>query len=284
MQPENNKIQPTQTIKSFHLKNYVFIILGAVILALAGVGAYYAYSQRSSNKSVPVTYIKGLHNEDYSKLEPFKLDGQSQSSGISFLKPVDYQLALTSAKKDQVSFANSLKKPVFAPLGALHVAIVPVSSTVSKTYLNYLNTTLESPKGNNYKAVIAPVEQFVAQRFSPLYDITYAPAVKLTNANLNGNAWTFGLSATPKKTASPAQPSSTKAPISSAAKAPFDTSKAAPVPTGKTAPAMEKYKGLAVLIVGKNTYYYFYIYNTDYNWNNNQSVWQKIVDSIKVDQ
>lgn len=43
-------------------------------------------------------------------------------------------------------------------------------------------------------------------------------------------------------------------------------------------------KGTAILIKGKNANYYFLVDALDDNWQLNQSVWQKIINSIKVDQ
>jgi hypothetical protein len=53
-------------------------------------------------------------------------------------------------------------------------------------------------------------------------------------------------------------------------------------PKSKTALVMP---GKLIFVVGNHTFYYFTIVaSNQYNWDNNQTTWARIVDSIKVDQ
>jgi len=47
---------------------------------------------------------------------------------------------------------------------------------------------------------------------------------------------------------------------------------------------LPNYQGKFVYIYGNNASYYFIIKSIDYNLQNNASTWQKVIDSIKVDQ
>lgn len=282
MQAEKNT--QNQTNISHRQNPVIIILLAALVLAVltGGVFLYLHENSKSQKSAASSAYQKGPHNLTYSKLETFKLDGTSVNLGISFLKPVEYKLALESDAKDQASFSHTLTSPTFAPLGALHVASVNSDGPVPTNYLKSINNVFSNPKDLAYKGAVKPIEDFVSTRFSPLYDLHYSNAIKYSSTTVKVNAWAFDLSATPKKVAKPTTSNNTPPPADAAAQ--LDSSKAAPLPTAKPDPNFENYKGRVIFAIGKSTYYYFVIYNTDYNWQNDQQTWQQVVDSIKIDQ
>lgn len=262
---------------NFHqLKKNIFTVLIVVIL-LGGAG-YFLFSNHKQGPSKPKTsaYEKGLHNQDYSNLDSFKLDGSKQATGISFEKPKDYVKAIESTDKSQVSFSHTLRTKNPAPLGALHVVSIPVKTDYKVTIAGF-KKTMSDPSKEAYKSSVKPMEDFLVSRFSPLYDITYKNAKPVNSSNFSGNAWSIDLSATPKKSPQPASNTNTSP------DAKVDTSKAQPVPKG-VPKEFENYKGEVMMIIGKNGFYYVAIYNTDYNWDNNAAVWQQVIGSIKIDQ
>lgn len=270
MKSEPSKAEPNR-------KNPVlYIVAGIVIVALVG-GAYLVYHHNQSNKTSTsnTVYEKGPHNEDYKNLDTYKLDGAKAGAGISFEKPAAYVKVLESTDKTQVSFSHTLKSPP-APLGALHV--ISIGSAAGTTNdVNNLKKVLANPKQTAYKAAVQPMKDFLSARFSPLYDITYANAQPLADAGTQGRAWEMEFSAAPKVSVKP------PAGVPSSGDATVDPAHAQPLPSSAVG-GFEKYKGAVVMAVGKNAYYYFAVYNTSYNWDNDSSDFGKVISSIKIDQ
>jgi len=250
-------------------------ILAVAILA-AGIYLIYHNSQSSKTATPAAQYEKGPHNQNYSRLDNFKLDGPKPGTGISFEKPTDYTKALQSADNSQASFSHTLESPTFAPLGALHV-LSSAAGFDTTGYISSLKKSLADPKSDAYKTTAEPIQTFLTSRFSPLYDVSFSDAKVLTTPNLSGNAWSLDFSATPKKFAQPA------AGVNTSPDAKVDASQAKLVPSS-VPPGFENYKGRVVLAVGKQAIYYFAVYNTNYNWDNNASVWQQVINSIKINQ
>jgi len=48
--------------------------------------------------------------------------------------------------------------------------------------------------------------------------------------------------------------------------------------------ALNDYRGEVVFTIGKSAYYYFMIYNTSYNWDNNPQTWQQAISSLGIDK
>ncbi len=44
------------------------------------------------------------------------------------------------------------------------------------------------------------------------------------------------------------------------------------------------YQGKLVFGIGQNGYYYFTVADVPYNWQSNQTTWQKVAASLKIDQ
>ncbi len=96
---------------------------------------------------------------------------------------------------------------------------------------------------------LLPVEQFVAQRLSNL-KIQYKNPRPLTTPNLKDNAWRLDFTTQAQTTAA----------------------------------TYPQKKGVVILTAGQKVNYYFLIDALNKNWVGNQAVWQKVIDSIKVDQ
>ena len=273
---QTNQTPPPKSTTGLRKWYIAAAALAAVVLA---AGAYRLIKTNQSDKSATpaAQYEKGQHNQDYSKLDSFKLDGTKQGTGISFEKPTAYVKALGATDKSQASFSHTLKSPTFAPLGAMHV-LSSAAGFDTTGYIANLKKSLADPKTDVYKTTAGPIQTFLTSRFSPLYDVSFSVAKVLSTPNLSNDAWSLDFSATPKKT-DPTAISRTQ------------DSKAAqnvsPVPAGSgssSPPGFESYKGRVVVAVGKQAIYYFAVYNTNYNWANNASVWQQVINSIKINQ
>lgn len=255
------------------------LIAGVVLLVLIAAAAAVLWTRQTTPPSTR-NYEKGAHNQDLSKTDSYKLPGSKPGSGMSFDKPVEYKFALETQNKDQASFGDSLKAPLFAPLGALHAASVSVPIPTTPQILKSINKNLADPKSEAYKAQAESAQKFLATRFSPLYDVTFARGQQMYTPRFKDNAWSFGFSAKPKPSS---QTNSNGVPQNAT-----DPAHANALPAGaatnSSASGFEDYKGQVVMIVGKSTYYYFAVYNTNYNWDNNSAIWSKVFNSIRIDQ
>lgn len=258
--------------------------LAPILFILAMVLAYVFYFDRNAPVQ-PTTYKKGLHNQAYSELSEYQLDGNLPSTGISFSKPVDYKIAFAADDKTQAAFTHSLKAPKYAPLGSIFVSIVP--GATSKEGTDLLSKSFSKEGTNEYKAATDPLQKFVVARFSPLYDIKYS-AIRSLPSDGTKKIWAMELSALPKTVnqtdkapAASASPGFIPSPV-----AEHDTSKdlQSPAPKKDQASPFENYKGNIIFIVGKNASYYLLVYNTDYNWDNNAKIWDQMIGSIEIDR
>jgi len=273
MQQTNN--QKLVSSSSDHATNKLYSIIGLAVVLVLLIGGYLYYSNHTS-KNTPTnsSQKKGAYPQTYSELNSFSLTGAKQGTGISFSKPTQYTLTVESQAKDQASFSNSLGGSTPAFLGAIHVMSLPSSTNLSsKQYISFLNTSFSSPGKDAYKSAVAPIEQFVTARFSPIYNVNYSSAKQLTTPSLKTGVWVLNLSASPK----------TNVQTSSEQSTPTDSSQIKP-PVHSSAVVTENYKGQVLYVVGKSATYYFLAYSTDYNWDNNAATWQQVINSIKIDQ
>jgi hypothetical protein len=273
MQPSNQTNSSKRTIN--------FVILAVIIVGLVVAGGYYLLHKSSSNGSTQQqAYVKGPHNEDYSSTDNYKLSGGNPGQGISFDKPASYKVAITTKDNNQVSFSHSLKTPTYAPLGAMHVAVVPSATETTPDALKSMNKTMATPNTDSYKSLTAASQEFLKSRFSPLYDINFSNAEAIKTSNFKDNAWRIPFSAKPKPTSADTSNKNTGNVPENAT----NPSKAQTLSKTKPPVGFENFKGEVMLIIGKKTFYYVGIFNTDYNWSNNSKVWQQIETSIKIDQ
>lgn len=274
MSKEESQISNPTTEAPYRQTNKVkYLIYGLLsIIILAAIILIYTQNKDSKISNL----VTGPNRQTYSRMDNYKLRGAKSGAGATFSKPIEYRLASESSNKDSASFSHTLSAPVYAPLGSVHIASVGLPQPIDDQYVKNLTLNLSSPQGEGYKIIQSSINDFFAIRFSPLYDIKYASAKKITSANLK-SAWVLNFSAEPKTNAPSITPNeSTSSTV--------ESNSAKPIPSGPLPPGFEKYKGQVVFALGKQTHYYFAIYNTDYNWDNNQNIWQQVIDSLKIDQ
>jgi hypothetical protein len=195
----------------------------------------------------------GPNKQSYSSLQSYKLAGAKAGQGLGFSRPAEYKLISVTKDKTQANFSDSIKKPpVYAPLGSIWLDSSAYPSSPDKLK-SYFSSAFSSSTNPNYQQALSGLEKFVSDRFSPLYDLTYASIQPLTTTNIKTGAWAFNFSAAPK-------------------------SKYA------SSPNLESYKGQLVFALGHNAYYYLMAYATNYNWDNNQPTWSQVTNSISIDQ
>lgn len=201
-------------------------------------------------KLYPTIFKDRYYSYKYTAFDEYKLDSKTAGSGLSLSKPVNFK---EIGQKVQVGSASALlaHKDTTSKLSLGYIAITSVNSALaaSSSYLEVLNKTLQEPNDKNYETLVRPVREYVNRYTDFKYQIELGKATKLIAPNIKANAWQFDFSA----------------------KTIADKS-------------ITPLKGKAVLVAGKQTFYYILLSNVENNWQANQAVWQQVLDSIKIDQ
>ncbi len=226
----------------------IFWLAVVLVLALLGGGYYYWFHKHLSPAERLKKYSYSYSN---SKLEQFKLPGSKASQGISFNKPVEfvpvYNLKPTAIYAELADYYKA-SKAIF--IGDINVASVDASaSPPTPASLQKLSFAITTPLVKNKAFAVAPIQNFVKARLTQ-YNVVFSQMNYLVTTNLKANAWYGSFTATPKS----------------------DKQNFNPL------------QGYIVFGAGKNTYYYFYITANQSNWQANNTVWPKILNSLKIDQ
>lgn len=126
-----------------------------------------------------------------------------------------------------------------------------ISGNASHSYPKlYAQAFSSSPQSQEYKGAVQPVQAFVKSVFpSTFKDITLSQPKAFTSANVKQNTWQFDFTATDKEIS-----------------------------------YSQNWHGKVLYLWGSHAYYYWMVAAVDNNWNSNQSVWQQMLGSIKIDQ
>lgn len=256
------------------------IILGILVpplgLLLAIITLYRA--GRSSNKLVALLGILGLgavvagsfmytqiyenYNEKkntkpsvYQNYEDYKLFGLGVDRGVSFSKPVDFKDISGESPTWQAIFVHSVDKlgqDGQMSNGGLIVMATSPSQELRSEYLKVLKEKYIEPaqSSGDSEAFKASLEQLIKSKFANQGQFNLSAVKPFTNDFVKGNSYQYDVTAQ-------------------------NTS----VSNKKL-----KLKGKLIYLIGEKTYYYFILFAPDYNWDANSSTWQKVVDSIKIDQ
>lgn len=184
----------------------------------------------------------------YKKLSAYKLPGSKAGSGATFDKPKEFSLT-TSAKDIKTRADLEYKKNIngkAVTLGSIHAQSNAVSSP---DIISYLASAVKDSLKQSGPQQTSGFEYY-AEKVLPSGDkitVTGAPQV-LKTSNTNNNAWYVLFTMKPKDQAE------------------------------------HTHKGEVIIVLGKSTFYTFVIEDADSLWDVNQTVWKKVVDSIKIDQ
>lgn len=183
----------------------------------------------------------------YAKLDSYKMQGVVEGSGISFSKPTE--LTVLSSGNGQIELEHLItthkNKKAFAAY--LAAASTTESSAYTQDQLMALKINFAYPN-TSYSKVISPISQFLKDRLPLDWQIKLDNPKPFTNSYVRDNAWMFSFTAS--------DPNKKKNPI---------------------------YGEILYAISGKN-YYYFVSSSISYNWQPNQKIWQKVVDSLQINQ
>lgn len=180
----------------------------------------------------------------YGALDAQRVEGIQPSTGMNFEKPKEFRSTLADSKAPIADLSHEFGKE------KIRVADMVAYSQPSSndTSQESLAKILSDPKNPKYAQVLLPIQQFAAQRLVNL-DISYADAQTLATPNLK-HAWKLGFTSSAKSKRG----------------------------------ALPEKKGVIIITAGAKTNYYLLIDAINTNWDGNQAVWQKVIDSLRIDQ
>lgn len=243
----------SKSIKSKN-KNRQSRAITLLVAALVGAAGYWyvlAINHNSASTTVKKILYGKSYGVNYAQLDPASLVGPVPGTGISFEKPVEFKRTSIVNKADSVSAAYTHLNQNGEGIGFLTVSSAASKLANDKDYVSSITTLLNQGQGSEYQKFISTFYPFVKDSTSPNFTITFSKPVAFTTNNIKGNAWQFDVSARSN---------------------PQNSNQLTPL------------KGKFYLIVGDKAFYYIGLYSLSYNWQPNQSVWQQVASSLKVDQ
>jgi hypothetical protein len=207
---------------------------------------------------------KGPYEYKYESLAAYKLAGRLDNTGVEVLKPAEFKkigppnpITAISTKAD---FAHVLKNSDQVPKVVGGMTLVSFDSiNPAANYTKYFKDAKKGPTDIFSSNINAFVNDELGYLFGPNFTAPtpkakVLAAVPLATSNLkSGTGWQMDLSATISQ-----QNSQDK--------------------------TFNNVKGKLIMAFGQKNYYYFLIVTTEENWKSNQAFWQKVINSIKIDQ
>jgi general stress protein CsbA len=254
--------------------HYVTIVLGATVLALGyaklkhhqvkpfllavavvslsiimGAGVkYIAYTVGHSKADH--TYAYNTNNIDEYKLKSF-----ARKSSISISKPKEITLGVESLKQGSaIAWLAHKTKSNGKDSSFSYVTISSVQSALagSKSYQKALNQIFSVGSGDAYDKATTSIVKFITDNSSSSYRLSLGKATPFSSSNISKNAWSFDFTSIYQNK--------------------------------RDKNSLADLKGKVVFVLGKKSFYYVLIDSVTDNWNSNQEIWNKVVDSIKIDQ
>lgn len=249
-----NTPQPTQH-KSISIIKLTALVVAVIVIA---AGLFYFLVQKKPATISPAK--PEPHQHTFSKLDSYTILGQAAGQGIYFEKPVEMptidsqgQLHIRSTQDMYYYLIASGVANKATDAGKVMVQSAYTPTPPSADALKLMRVDAKNPSSSTAKSLKSLLSNFVVQRLAN-YNVSLAELKPLVTKNLPDNAWQASYAATAKD---PAQ-----------------------------AKFYPNQKGIAVVAIGKSTYYFYAINTIDYNWTNshNQKVWQQVFNSLKIDQ
>ena len=222
------------------------VILLAVALVGGGIAYHIHYQNSHRTKSVPEYYAY-----TYSKLSPYKLTGGQAGSGVSFNRPTELGGPSSITIKGKTATASQIMTQNNQPFTVAQFTVAVVPSSTSAGFTKSLGGVVTNSQNPSFNTVLTPIKQFVTTHIGGAYIVTFSTPTTLQTSNLSSNAWSINFTAKP---------------------------------VDSTMVLLPNLQGEEIFAVGQKTYYYFFIDAVDYNWQANQSVFQQVINSLKIDQ
>lgn len=248
MPPENNTqlpSPPTETPKRYNKR--LLILLALLLLGLAGAIAIAIKYNGTDNDDKTEPYVGKITPAVYQNLEEYQLKGENSGNGISFIKPSE--LKPLAADQETANLVRLVHQATQKSSGGsiITASISPATTPPSQEYLTALGTTLTNPESSGHTEAIKPTKAFIEGEYTN-YVVELGEFTAFTNSTIKENAWRADFTGTD------------------------DAHKSSGIPV----------KGTVLFMAGQNTYYYFLVGSIEDNWQSNQAVWEKVLDSLKI--
>lgn len=226
------------------------LILSGILLILIGVLALNEANKSDDSKSPS-------YSTNYQDAKEYLVRGNGQFRGISFLKA--NELSGSTSTGDDAPFNqifNQLAKQDEKSETYVSVATLLAKtqnfgnpSGPSKTYRDALNTSFSKEFGSTFYVNELGLVEFAKRAFpESTVTVSLGTASNFTNSSITKDAWQFD------------------------------------VTTKDSAGKYPSHSGKLVYLIGKNTLYTFMVTAENENWQTNSEYYQKVLNSLKIDQ
>ena len=233
----------TPAAKKHHYGRNMALILIAIVLLAVAAGYYYVENKYGGVKITSGTYM-------YSPLDAVQLPGDTKGHGAAFSKPVELTTPVKNSKAN-IDLAFSIPKDRTAKQQLSFISFV-VGTTGPHTdnfYTKYAKI-LANTKDQDYKDASTPLTASTKSRLGDEYSVSFGNVQQFTSANIKQHAWKIDFTATKVK---------------------------------GNSDKPQKIKGSTVMAMGKDATYYLIISAEEKNWKVNQSTWDQVFNSLKID-
>lgn len=248
------------------------IYLAIFLVVIAGAAAIlWRQSYHSAKSPKPV---QNAYSLSFTRLQDYSLKGPAPGSSETFLKPAELNQDLLDASSNQTTLLKSQQFPIVSRIDA---SIVSSPSSTTPENISKFAAAITNPGNPDYKIRLAALQFYVNERQTPFYAAAVIEQPKaFKSPNIKSNAWIADFSISPKSQ----QPTA----INSKNQAGGDPAKLKQAQAKTGIRQLPDLKGKVLIIFGKSTIYYFMVADSPDNWQVNDSSWQKIIDSLKIDQ
>jgi hypothetical protein len=252
---KNSATPPAAIHRSMRKRSLINALIVLVIVAGVVAGALVISHRRPEPASKVLTSEntpQQPYKQTYTKLTDYKLAGPVSGAGAAFQEPQDFSASTVSKSpgvSTQVSLVERLQNHINQATGVGQIVLL---SYIDATAGNgsALGSALLNSSDPGHQAALNRLSSFIDLRLPDYNAATIGPPKTITTPNVKSNAWSVDFSATPSTTTT----------------------------------QLPDLDGQAILVVGHNSTYYFLVDAADYNWQSNQTTWQQVIDSLKVDQ
>lgn len=212
----------------------------------------------------------------YSKLDAYAVQCSGAGSGMAFNKPIEVK-AISSDQCQVVlgDFVTSSDQATISYKGYIAGYVDNTNSKViSDNDLAQISDAILHGNNIYHNQTVTPIQQFVGQRLPVGWSVQLGEAQKYTSSHIKNDAWKFDLKATSNIKVTP---------VSTVGNAPIPNTKNTPPNTIKNALISGPMEGRVIYAISGQKYYYFLALAESKNWSSNQPIWQKVFDSLKLD-
>jgi hypothetical protein len=220
------------------------LIVISIVILLLAGAYYYAYVKYGGVRVGWAAYQFGPVNSAH-------ISGDKKGHGASFVKPVEFSDPFNSPSPTDGLILKAYNRVNHTNQEIAGITLTEGSSPVHSTqFYKAYHTLFANPHDNRYNQALQPLKGATAFALNNAYSLNYQAVSEFKSANITDNAWLVKFSGVRTKDAS--------------------------------SPA--KISGSSLMVISKDSTYYFIQYADASTWNANQNTWNQVLNSLKVDQ